>query len=66
MMLPASLSGRQLELFCEKQPRWMNITFGKLKAQNPAYKSSPFFFGRTTFLSFTYKLVDENINLLEV
>ena len=43
MMLPASLSGGQLELFCEKQPRWMNITFGKLKAQNPAYKSSPFF-----------------------
>jgi len=28
MMLPASLSGGQLELFCEKQPRWMNITFG--------------------------------------
>jgi len=43
MMWPASLSGRQLELFCEKQPRWMNITFGKPEAQNPAYEL-PFFF----------------------
>jgi len=43
MMLPASLSGRQLELFCEEQPRWMNITFGKPQEQNPAYKSSPLF-----------------------
>jgi len=37
MMLPASLSGRQLELAREGKPRWMNITFGKPGAQNPAY-----------------------------
>jgi len=42
-MLPASLSGRQLKLFCEEQLRGMNITYGKPQEQNPAYKSSPLF-----------------------
>jgi len=43
MMRPASLSGRQLEVFREEHPRGMNITCGKPQAQNPAYGLPPLF-----------------------